>query len=584
MTKKVVVFIILFLLPMVLGETYHVRIDGDNSLDGLSYENAWETITYAIDNAESNSEVFVYPGEYLENEGYGGYITVREGYENRSFISIGETTVKADPGNYRMVLFLDDSNIEFNGFTFDGENSINLGIDSSYGNKMFRDNKFINFLDIGISLKGGENNLVANNTFGYEDQHMAFSSVIFKDLNKSRIKNNRFYSGNVSVVYIFNSSNISIEKNAFGSENNPMFLDTYGKFVKALDSDDFVFEDNQLYVGDGNGISVYTSTKDIENAKILNNTFNIYHALNRYGIAVGAESEQEHDVLNFEISGNKLYMPIEETYKHNLFIGFTKNSIVKDNYLNGGGYGLALKGNNDALIYDNEVYNASVVAIVDNAGWNNKIFNNVVNCKYDRCMRIDNTESAARPLYNSTWFNNIMFGNSEQLFIYIGSRVNVTESGSVFFNNTYHLDEHDQVICSHNVSYLNFDELEENFGWGENSNLFAHGEFPEIESISVYGIQPTSARVKFNTSESSDYTIRYGIGGLSEEVGFSEYRLYHDHFLGGLTPKTLYYYQITVCDNEENCVDSDIMSFRTKKGSGIKLHFISMWHGDDFWN
>ena len=576
--------IFLFLVNLVSAETYYVKTDGNNSLDGLSYENAWKSIAYAIDNSGENSQTFVYSGEYLEDSEWGGYLHINQERNNRTFSGIGSVTLSVGSNVSRMILFVGPELTIFEGFTFDGRSSSGLGMDSTYGNKIFRNNQFINFLNYGISIKGGENNLVENNSFGYENLHMDFSPVIFTNLKNSKIKGNKFFSGNMSSLYVFNSSNVSVEGNVFGSEENPFFLETLGKFVRSLDCDNFVFEDNNLYIGDGSGVGVYTSLKDVESPKIINNHFYTYHALNRYGIAVGDESQQEYDVWNAEISGNELYMPIEETYKHNLFVGFTKNSIVKNNYLDGGGYGLALKGNNDALIFDNEVYNATTVAIVDNSGWNNEIFGNVVNCKYDRCMRIDNTESAGRPLYNSSWYNNTMYISPDQFAVYIGSNVSVVESGSVFFDNKYYLEGHEQLIGNQNVSYFTFSELREEFGWGNGSDLFASEEIPEIENITVYGIQPTSVRVKFNTSESSRTVLSYGISELDREMEFLEHKMEHNYVLSGLSPKTRYYYQINVCDNEENCVDSDVLSFRTKKGGGIKLHFISDALGDDYWN
>ena len=550
----------------------------------MNLETAWDSIAYALENSNENSQILVYEGEYLEDSQWGGYLHVQEERENRTFSGVGNVILKVGPDVNRMILFTDSSLTVFEGFIFDGRDSADLGMDSAYGNKIFRNNRFINFVDYAISLKIEGNNLIENNTFGYEDSHMEFSPIILTNLNNTVVRGNSFFSGYGSLMFIFNSSNVGVEGNVFGSEENALFLETYGKFVRSLDCDNFVFEDNDLYIGDGNGVKVYTSLKDVESPRVINNRFYIYHALNRYGIAVGDESQQEYDVWNAEISGNELYMPIEETYKHNLFVGFTKNSTVNNNYLSGGGYGLALKGNNDALIFDNGVYNTTTVAVVDNSGWNNKIFDNVVNCNYDRCMRIDNTESAGRPLYNSSWYNNTMYIDSEELAIYIGSSVDVIESGSTFFDNNYYLDEHNRIIGNQNTSYFTFSDLRESFGWGNSSNLFASEEIPEIEGITVYGVQPTSVRIKFNTSESSRTVVRYGTGELDREMELSENRMEHNYVLSGLAPKTWYNYQITVCDNQENCVDSEVLSFRTKKGGGHKLVFFSMILGDDFWD
>ncbi len=579
MSKKVIFLIFFLVSPFVLGETYHVRVDGSDSSEGLSYETAWKSIAYSLENSNENSEILIYEGEYLEDSQWGGYLYVNQEKENRTFIGMGNVVLKVGPDVNRMILFVGPELTIFEGFVFDGQNSAVLGMDSSYGNKVFRNNQFINFLDYGISLKGGENNVMENNTFGYDNLHMDFSPVILTNLKNSRIENNQFFSGKESLLYAFNSSNSSIKNNIFGSEENPLFLDTYATFIRVIDSDNFIIENNELYIGDGNGITVYSNIKDVENPRMVNNSFFIYHSLNRYGIAVGSESEQEFDLIGANISGNRLYMPAEETYKHNLFVGFTKNSIISGNYLDGGGYGLALKGNNDALVFGNEVYNATTVAIVDNAGWNNKIFDNVVNCNYDRCMRIDNTESAGRPLYNSSWYNNTMFVNLGELAIYVGSSVDVIESGSNFFDNNYYQGEHEQIIGSQNISYFTFFDLRDEFEWGGGSHLFASNEIPEIWDIQVYGIQPTSARVKFNTSEASTSTLRYGEGDLDMEIISTEYKMEHNYVLTDLHPKTWHNYQIIVCDNEENCIDSDILNFRTNKEKKLKLPNFSVYFG-----
>jgi hypothetical protein len=580
MNKYYVVMITLILfIPIVYSEEYHVKLDGNNSLDGLSNETAWQTITFAANNALENSEIFVYGGEYLEDESYG-YMYINNPNENITLASLGEVIIRVNPDSYRIIHFGTPSLFKIGGFILDGQNSVDVGITSNSGNKILDGNKFINILDRGISLDNAEGVFINGNRFGELQNPINFKSIWLTDSNNIVMTDNQFFTEGGDIISAFSVNNSSIIGNRFGSEDYPIFLDTYSKFVRVIDSDNFVAENNEFYIGDGNGIIVHTSSKAVENPRLINNSFFIYHSLNRYGISVGSESEQDFGLRNAEILDNKLYMPIEETSKHNLFVGFTNNSIVSGNYLDGGGYGLALKGNYNALIFDNEVYNATTVAIVDNAGWNNKIYDNIVNCNYNRCMRIDNTESAGRPLYNSSWYNNTMHISSGQFAIYIGSSVDIIESGSSFFDNKYYQDEHEQNIGSYNNSYFTFFDLKNDFGWCDGSDLFASEEIPEIENISVYGIQPTSVRVKFNSTESSTSILGYGVGALENEIEFSDYRLGHEYVLTGLQPKTYYIYQIRICDNEVNCVDSDILSFRTKKGGGPKLPYFSMVLGN----
>jgi hypothetical protein len=579
----IIVIIFVLLISPVSGEEYYVKVDGNNSLNGLSDETAWKTITYAANNAVQDSKIFVQEGLYMENEPYG-YLYISNQNNNITLTSLGETIIRVDPISYRIVHFDTPSLFKIDGFILDGQNSVDIGITSHEGNKILSNNQFINILDRGISLDHARDVFIESNYFGEPGTPINFKSVWLQDSENIQIVNNGFFTEGGDIIFVLNVSNSSIVGNLFGSEDYPIFLNTSSKFIRIIDADSFIIENNNLHIGDGHGITLHTSTRDVENPKIINNSLFIYHSLNRYGIAVGSESEQEHYLRDAEILDNKLYMPIEETSKHNLFVGFTENSVVKGNYLDGGGYGLALKGNNNALIYHNEVYNATTVAIVDNGGWNNLIFDNAVNCRYAMCMRIDNTESAGRPLFNSSWYNNTLYVSPGEFAVYIGSSVDVVESGSIFSTNEYYQSEHNQIIGLYNGSYFTFFDLKSDLNWCEGSSLFASEEMPEIENISVYGIQPTSARVRFNSTESSIPGLSYGVGALVNGVQSLEYGLEHVFVLTGLQPKTNYIYQIRICDNEDNCIDSDILSFRTKKGGGYQPpHFSEQIWGGEEW-
>ena len=61
------------------GITYHVDgVTGDNGNDGLTRASAFETIQFAIEDANDGDTVLVWPGQYVEDVDFGGKaITVK---------------------------------------------------------------------------------------------------------------------------------------------------------------------------------------------------------------------------------------------------------------------------------------------------------------------------------------------------------------------------------------------------------------------------------------------------------------------------------------------------------------------------
>ena len=60
MKRGVLLIVFIFLLAnFVSADTYYVRTDGNNSLDGLSLETAWDSIAYALENSNENSQILV---------------------------------------------------------------------------------------------------------------------------------------------------------------------------------------------------------------------------------------------------------------------------------------------------------------------------------------------------------------------------------------------------------------------------------------------------------------------------------------------------------------------------------------------
>jgi hypothetical protein len=581
MIKKVgvVLGIFMLLIPFALGEIYYVKTDGNNSLDGLSYETAWQTISHAAQNSLSGSEIFVYGGDYNENTSGYGYLYISTP-NDLTFNSIGEVFIKAsNPESYRILHFQTPSLIKFNGFVFDGENSIQVGATSHYGNKIFENNKFVNLIDRGISLDGENSVIIRNNTFGEEQDIINFNAIYINNLNGSLIEYNNFFTKKGDIIFGIETGDLIIRNNRFGSENSPINISS-SKSIRILDSDRTMVENNSLYLEDGYGIEIRTYSKNMEGPLIFNNTMFVYNLLNKYVIVVGSDYFVEEEIINPRISDNKLFLLAGDTLKHNLFVGCTSGAIIKNNYVHGGGYGIGVKNSEDVLILNNVVYNASRQAIVDKGSYNSLIINNTFNCLYGRCARVTNDPSTGRNVTNSTWSNNIFYVEEDQIPFEISSPVNPNLNNIKNENNTYFVGFSTRVLATGLGQFYDLFELQNSFDWDWNSKLYAIGEEPYFRNINISEIEYTYIKINFSTSESTISKINYGTTSLSEEINETDYSIYHNTQLYGLRPNTNYIYQITSCDISEDCISSEILQFRTKKSKPPHLPYFSIFLED----
>jgi len=577
--KKLIVLmlILLWALPLVHSENYYVRVDGQDINDGLSYETAWKTISHAAQNVESNSVVHVYEGVYNEDTSGLGYLYISNSASNIEYISDGTVTIRSNPGSYRILHFQTPAKIKFKGFIFDGQDSNQNGITSNYGDKIIEGNSFFNLVSKGIYFSSGDRVNITWNSFGSESNLLVSEGVHLANSDKSLVENNTFFVNGKNVITLERGDETNIIGNNFGSSQVPIDL-IDGWAIRTYDSDDTLIERNNLYLLDGFGIGVFNNVENVNSPKILNNSF--FHSIltARYSVIVGSETPKEFELNNPEIAANSLFIPVGSSSKHNIFVGHSNYPLIHDNYVYGGGYGIIVKGDNNALISNNQVYNNSMQAFLDKGSNNSLFINNIANCRYGKCARVTNNDPAQEVVMNSTWRENDFYVQGTQLAFEFSYPVNPITNNVISDQNNYHVDYLEKDLAVIISQYLNLFELQDIYEIELNSNLFIDSQNPDIFDIETFSIGTTSAKIKFYTTESTKSRVLYGIEDITQETEESEYGMAHEVELLNLIPGTQYIFQAVVCDNINSCKSSEILSFNTKKSGKPHQYIPSYGH------
>lgn len=195
-----------------------------------------------------------------------------------------------------------------------------------------------------------------------------------------------------------------IQNQIFGSRENPL---QDGEFAIQVIDVPVEITGCMFYLDGGHGIGVWGDNIDVEHCIIKNNNFVVMDSLNRYVIRVGHDSSDEpYTVYNPLVYGNVITCVEADTYKHNLFVGHCINPTVQWNRVTGGGYGIGIKGCDNAFVEYNIVMNTSRQAIVEKSGLNCEFSNNITDIKTGLCFRVTD-DPTGRQSFGSTWWGNV---------------------------------------------------------------------------------------------------------------------------------------------------------------------------------
>jgi parallel beta-helix repeat protein len=234
-------------------------------------------------------------------------------------------------------------------------------------------------VDSALTIKGGK--FIVDNAV----------SVIFSDvaaLTKS-----------ISITYmsiVINALQTAFLRTDTGSfatatfSNNTLVNNSNAQIFSSTSNTDYVIENNHIdIVGTASGIILSNTTASQSDVTINNNTV-LKRTAAGYGISIGAEATSAGDnkftnvtITNNKVLGQKYFTPAATPTSHGIFIGFQATThTVKNNYINGHGMGIVLKGSNsdysNCTVQSNIITASNDYGIYFKGAENSKVYGNTL--------------------------------------------------------------------------------------------------------------------------------------------------------------------------------------------------------------
>jgi len=103
-----------------------------------------------------------------------------------------------------------------------------------------------------------------------------------------------------------------------------------------------------------------------------------------------------------------------------------------------------------------------------------------------------------------------------------------------------------------------------NSSFGDNNYSIVYDKTNPILSSLISSPGTTYVTIDFTTNENSNVSINYGIDlNITGNYSNSNFSTAHSHLISSLSSSTVYYYNITYCDNAKNCIINGTFSFTT---------------------
>ncbi len=432
----------------------------------------------------------------------------------------------------------------------------------------------------------GTNCQIKDNTFGSPNDYITKYSIELNSAPNVLIKNNTFWQGNFSAAWVSiyaignNNSGLKVQNNRWGNDTAFLNLST-GYALYVVNASHSIYENNSLYLQDGKGIIIRGSKNGRhKNMTIRNNTFD--HDVtatsipNRLSIAIGGDNilNNDGDLNDTIIENNTIRMASVHTSKHPLFTASNFNVTIRYNTVIGGGYGILSKHDTLYRAYNNTMENqTNFEGFVTRAGHNISVYNNTFLCpNYNRTespyaiVAKNANEGPARNVTNFQSYNNRFYMHN-QSYIYAFS-----ENGTNFSNTNF--TSHDNIIILNNsnqnmswevnsINRYNFTEFQKNYTLETNSIFSATREVPWVFNKSS-NVSHTTGTINWTSQESANASIDYGTSlSFGTTYGNTSLGLFHSINISDLVRGTQYYYNITMCDYENNCNETGPYNFTT---------------------
>jgi len=495
------------------------------------------------------------------------------------------------------ILGLDSSNVTIknNNFTYKLSSTNIKYFGPSPNNTLIQGNYFENSSQACIEIHNiGANWQIKDNQFGNPNNYLHNYAIKFNNSQNLLIQNNTFWYGNFSLAWVSiytsanNNNGLKIIGNKWG--NASIFLNlssgvSNGYAISVLNVSNSLFENNSFYINDGVGIGIRGNGNGLnKNMTIRNNL--IDHNTSALSIPGGYSIYVGEDTVpNFEgemndtlIENNTIRMAQVPTNRHPLFTSKTFNTTVRYNTVIGGGYGILSKHETLYRAYNNTMENqTNFEGFVTRAGHNVSVYNNTFLCPnyngVDSPIAIvakNAKYSNPRNVTNFQVYNNRFYiHNHSYLYVFTENGTNFSNTNFSSWDNIIILNNSNQNIAWEDTisNRYNFTEFQKNFTLETDSIFSAEEEIPWVlnrTNISSY----TTVVINWTSQESANASINYGnTVSLGTTYGNASLGLSHSINLSELSEGTIYHYNITMCDYDENCNETGTYNFTTITGN-----------------
>jgi hypothetical protein len=349
----------LSLLPLALradASLRYVNTAGDDSADGLTPDTAWRTLTRADEQAPPGAAVRVAAGVYRENTAGAGHFRLSSSMMSLAYVADGEVRLQAEVPGACVLDIATIADPSFSGFIFDGADSCAALVVGAACALSFHDCRFIGAGDAAVQIAGGGGLVIDDCEFGTAMEPLCGAAVQLADCPAASVADCDIFVAAAGALRAIRCPSLRVTANSFGSSAQSLALGAQWA-VLATDSDRIQITDNVLFLSSGHGLGLPAGTLPISAATVTGNTLQSTSLANQYGIMVGSETPVAIAYQGVEVANNHISLPVPtaDTAKHDLFVGYTLQPAVHDNEVLGGGYGLVIKGNDGADVYDNSI-------------------------------------------------------------------------------------------------------------------------------------------------------------------------------------------------------------------------------------
>ncbi len=527
--------------------------------------------------APSGAEIHVASGVYRENSAGLGYLRLESPLADLAYIADGEVILQAQAPSACVMDIATAADPSFFGFTVHGADSCAQLVRGAPFSVEFRGCRFVCALIAGLDFTGGGGLIVDGCEFGTVAAPLVATAVRLLDCAAVRIADCDFFVVGAGVLLANRCGDLCLTANDFGCPEQPLDLGSqWAVFV--ANSDRVQVSDNALFLGAGHGLGFPAGALSITSATIAGNTLYSTSLANQYGIMVGSEAPVAIEYRGVEIAHNRVSLPIPvaDTAKHDLFVGYTLQPSVHDNEIIGGGYGLVIKGNDGADVRDNSIAGTWRNGILDKAGWDCEFHGNSIDTARGRCARLCNDDAAGREVRGSRWYGNEYRGGA--MAYEISAPVTPAANALSSDANTIQMSEHGDPLLVVLGGYQDLWTAQAAWDWDVTSALIATDEAPEPrgEDLQVGG---SHALLRVDCSELCAGWLAYGTGELSDTLHVDAAEMTLAFALSELLPGTTYQYRYALIDSDGDSFLSAPASFTTEASSAAPPAALALFLG-----